>query len=174
MRTIVDRRRLPSFSQNAEQLVAETLDWDLAAFVPHDYVEILLKRIFSDDDRTKLRLHIHILLSVAICGMSRWVPDVCLSKWSRSCLELNTLTLLPSLLACASLKAAMKGLRLVVHPPIDDFLLGTIRCQRKELIHSQCLIEQLFQSCLQEIVPSPPRRCLAPIETSPQQRTKVK
>ena len=91
-----------------------------------------------------------------------------------SSLELNTLTLLPSLLACASLKAAMKGLRLTVQPPLDDLLIETIHCQRVELIHSQCLIEQLFQSCLQEIVPSPPRRCLVPIDSSPQQRTKVK
>jgi hypothetical protein len=43
-----------------------------------------------------------------------------------------------------------------------------------ELIHTQCMIEQMFQSCLQNITPSPTRRCLAPIDTSPQQRTKVK
>jgi hypothetical protein len=89
-------------------------------------------------------------------------------------LELNTLTILPSLLACACIKAAIKGLSFKNIHQIDQLILKIIHCNQIELIHTQCMIEQFFQSCLQNITPSPRRRCLAPIDTSPQQRTKVK
>ncbi len=87
-------------------------------------------------------------------------------------LELNTLTILPSLLACACLKAAIKGLSLQNIHQIDEIILKFIHCNPIELKHTQHTIEQLFQSCLQNIPRSPRRRCLVPIETSSQQRTK--
>jgi hypothetical protein len=89
-------------------------------------------------------------------------------------IELNTLTILPSLLTCACIKAAIKGLSLKNLSKLDDLIIKTIHCKKSELIQTQCIIEQLFQSCIQSITPSPRRRCLAPIDTSPQQRTKVK
>jgi hypothetical protein len=92
-------------------------------------------------------------------------------KIQSSFVELNTLTILPSLLACACIKAAIKGLSLRNTHQID---LKIIHCDKTELVHIQYIIEQLFQSCLQDIPPSATRRCLAPIDTSPQQRTKVK
>jgi hypothetical protein len=91
---------------------------------------------------------------------------------------MNTLTLLPSLLACASLKAAMKGLRLVASDSTDAFMLTTMRCKRFDLLQCQGLIEQVFQSCLQgmslALSASPTRRCLVPIDASTRQRTKVR
>jgi hypothetical protein len=89
-------------------------------------------------------------------------------------LELNTITILPSLLACGCIKAAIKGLSLKTLPQIDELFIELIHCKKIELIHTQSTIEQFFQSCLKDITPSPRRRCLAPIDTSPQQRTKVK
>ena len=91
-----------------------------------------------------------------------------------SSLELNTLTITPSLLACACIQAAIKGLSLKNIHRIDELLFKLIHCKKVELIHTQFMIEKLFQACLQNIIPSPSRRCLAPIDTSAQQRTKVK
>ncbi|CAF4073387.1 unnamed protein product, partial [Rotaria sp. Silwood2] len=87
---------------------------------------------------------------------------------------LNTLTILPSVLACACIKAAIKGLSLKNIHQIDELILNIIHCNQIELNHTQYIIEQLFQSYLQNIKPSPRRRCLAPIDTSSQQCTKVK
>ncbi|CAF3293491.1 unnamed protein product [Rotaria socialis] len=140
---------------NAEQIISNTLDWDLAYFVPHDYIQLLLKYFLPLENRAQICLHVHILLSIAIC-------------------ELNTLAILPSLLACACLKAAIKGLSLQNNYQIDELILKTMNCNLIELNHTQYTIEQLFQSCLQNIKPSPRRRCLAPIDTSSQQCTKVK
>ena len=80
-------------------------------------------------------------------------------------LELNTLSILPSLLACACLKATIKGLCLLSSPQLDQTICELIDCHPKDLLHTQRLVEQLFQSCLQEILPTPARRCLAPIQT---------
>jgi hypothetical protein len=74
---------------------------------------------------------------------------------------LNTLTILPSILCCACIKAAIKGLGILNIHQIDKL----IHCNEIDLIHTQRIIEQLFQTCLQDIVPSPTRRCLAPIDT---------
>ncbi|CAF3541789.1 unnamed protein product [Adineta steineri] len=136
---------------NTEEMICSTLDWDLANFVPHDYIKYFL----SSDNQTQIHIHVHILLSLAIC-------------------ELNTLTILPSLLACACIKAAIKGLSFKNIHYIDELILNTLHYDEIELIHTQYRIEQLFQSCLQNITPSPRRPCLALIDTSPQQRTKVK
>ncbi|CAF0947046.1 unnamed protein product [Rotaria sordida] len=140
---------------DAEQIISNTLDWDFAYFVPHDYIQLLFKYFLPLENRTQLCLHVHILLSLAIC-------------------ELNTLTILPSLFACACIKAAIKGLSLKNIHQIDELILKIIHCNQIELSHTQYLIEQLFQSYLQNIKPSPRRRCLAPIDTSSQQCTKVK
>jgi hypothetical protein len=51
-------------------LIAETLDWDLSTVVPQDYIQLILQSILpSETDLAKIRLHVHILLSIAICGM---------------------------------------------------------------------------------------------------------
>ena len=89
-------------------------------------------------------------------------------------LEFNTLTILPSVLACACIKTAIKGFPLKNFHYIDDLLLKMIQCDKNEIFHIQYMIEQIFQSCLQNLPQIPKRRCLAPIDTSPQQRTKVK
>ncbi len=52
-------------------MISNTLDWDLAYFVPHDYIELLFKSFLPFDDRTQIHLHVHILLSIAICGKKR-------------------------------------------------------------------------------------------------------
>ncbi|CAF3233420.1 unnamed protein product [Rotaria sp. Silwood2] len=140
---------------NTELIISNTLDWDLAYFVPHDYIQLLFKYFLPLENRAQLCLHVHILLSLAIC-------------------ELNTLTILPSVLACACIKAAIKGLSLKNIHQIDELILNIIHCNQIELNHTQYIIEQLFQSYLQNIKPSPRRRCLAPIDTSSQQCTKVK
>ena len=50
-------------------MILETLDWDLSVVVPHDFLILLFDSLFpSDFDRSKLRLHTEILLSLAICG----------------------------------------------------------------------------------------------------------
>lgn len=55
--------------QGTEQWIAETLDWDLATIVPHDYLPFLLQCLLPTDvDLARIRLHVHILLSLAICG----------------------------------------------------------------------------------------------------------
>lgn len=82
--------------------------------------------------------------------------------------ELNTLCIAPSLLASSCLKATLKSL----YPSSNSFFyLDENLCQmfdidRKELQQTQRLIEQLFQSCIQEVLPTRTRRCLAPIDTS--------
>lgn len=93
-----------------------------------------------------------------------------------SVLEINTLSILPSLLACATIQAAIKGLSLSSHTQMEKFFCKLIHCNKLDLIYTEHIIEQFFQSCIQCITPSPRRRCLAPIDTSPQQqrRTKVK
>jgi len=132
---------------NTEQLIVEILDWDLSTVVPHDYIQLILQYIFPiETDLTKVRSHVHILLSLAIC-------------------ELNTFTILPSILCCACIKDAIKGLCILNIHQIDDLILKIIQCNKVDLIHTQHIIEQLFQTYLQEITPSPPRRCLAPIDT---------
>lgn len=68
----------------------------------------------------------------------------------------------------------MKGLSFKNIHHTDELLLNIIHCNKAELLHTQHTTEQLFQSCLQNITPSPRRRCLAPIDTSSQQCTKVK
>lgn len=89
--------------------------------------------------------------------------------------EMNTLNILPSLLACASIQAAIKGLSLTSHRQMEKFFCKLIHCNQRDLIYTEHIIEQFFQSCIQCITPSPRRRCLAPIDISPQrQRTKVK
>ncbi|CAF3550718.1 unnamed protein product [Rotaria socialis] len=133
---------------DTEQLIAETLDWDLSTVVPHDYIQLIFQAVLPNEvDQAKIRLHVQILLSLGIC-------------------ELNTLTILPSILCCACIKAALKGLSIVNIHQIDELLLKLIHCKKSELIQTQHMIEKLFQSCLQEIAPSPTRRCLAPIDTS--------
>ena len=91
-------------------------------------------------------------------------------------LELNTITILPSLLACACIKVAIKGLSKTCSTQLDELLMKLIHCEKTELIYTQQIIEQFFQLHLNNITPPPKRRCLAPIDTSPQQnqRTKVK
>jgi len=76
-------------------------------------------------------------------------------------LELNTLTILPSILCCACIKAAIKGLDILNIHRINEL----IHCNKIDLIHTQRIIEQLLQTYVQDIVPSPTRRCLAPIDT---------
>lgn len=57
------------FLQGTEQWIAETLDWDLATVVPHDYLPFLLQCLLPTNvDLARIRLHVHILLSLAICG----------------------------------------------------------------------------------------------------------
>ncbi|CAF1371840.1 unnamed protein product [Adineta ricciae] len=136
---------------DTEKMICSVLDWDLAAVVPHDYIQYFL----PFENQIQIRSHVHILLSIAIC-------------------ELNTLTILPSLLTCACIKAAMNGLSLKNFHHIDDFIFQTIDCKKIELLQIQCMIEDFLQSCLQTLKQTPQRRCLAPIETSPQQRTRVK
>lgn len=132
---------------NTEQIIAETLDWDLSSVVPHDYIRLILQYIFPRDfDLTKIVSHIHILLSIAIC-------------------EINTLTILPSLLCCACIRAALKGIHYSNIQQIDDLIIKRISCNKSELIQTQCLIEQFLQTCLKNLTPKPTRRCLAPIET---------
>lgn len=80
--------------------------------------------------------------------------------------EINTLTVLPSILCCACIKAAMKGLYSINLHQLDELILNKIHCNKFDLIHTQRIIEQLFQNCLHEIVPSPTRRCLVPIDTN--------
>lgn len=89
-------------------------------------------------------------------------------------IELNTLTIRPSLLACSCIKAAIKGLSLKNIQQIDDLIIKTMHCTKLELCHTQHMIEQFYQSCLQTITPSPRRRCLAPIDVSPQQQQRTK
>jgi len=52
-------------------MISNTLDWDLAYFVPHDYIQLLLKYFLPFDDRTQIHFHVHILLSIAICGKKK-------------------------------------------------------------------------------------------------------
>ncbi|CAF1032405.1 unnamed protein product [Rotaria sp. Silwood1] len=141
---------------NTELIISNTLDWDLAYFIPHDYIQLLFKYFLPLENHIQqLCLHVHILLSLAIC-------------------ELNTLTIRPSILACACIKAAIKGLSLKNIHQIDEIILKLIHCNQIELSHTYYMIEQLFQSYLQNIKPSSKRRCLVPIDTSSQQLTKVK
>ncbi|CAF0798651.1 unnamed protein product [Rotaria sp. Silwood1] len=138
---------------NTEQLIVETLDWDLSMVVPHDYIHLIFQSILLNEiEQAKIHLHVHILLSIGIC-------------------ELNTLTILPSVLCCACIKAAIKGLCIINHHQIDELLLKIIHCNKFDLIHTQRIIDQLFQCCLQEIFPSPRRRCLVPIDTNNQTNT---
>lgn len=54
---------------DTELFIAEILDWDLSVIVPHDYIQLLCHYILpKETDLTKIRLHVHGLLSVAICG----------------------------------------------------------------------------------------------------------
>lgn len=99
------------------------------------------------------------------------------SIFHSSTVELNTLLYSSKLLVCACFKAALKGLRFPLPSTLDQFFIETMNCDRIELIQSQILIEQLFQSCLQEFRPRrSSRRCLAPIDPSSQQQqhTRVK
>ena len=63
-----------------------------------------------------------------------------------SSLELNTCTVLPSVLCCACIKAAIKGLCLYNSPQIDDLMLENIPCNKFDLVHTQRLIEQFVQN----------------------------
>ena len=55
--------------QDAEQLIIETLDWDLSAVVSYDYIPFLLSNLLlPENDLIKLNLHVRTLLSLAICG----------------------------------------------------------------------------------------------------------
>ena len=101
--------------------------------------------------------------SLSRFAVSTWLCFFFFSPLSFADLELNTLTVRPSVLACACIKAALKGLCL---SQIDDSILHTIPCAVKDLLHTQRLVEQFFQSCLQDIFPSPARRCLAVLDTS--------
>ncbi|CAF1149515.1 unnamed protein product [Rotaria sordida] len=133
---------------NTEQLIVETLDWDLSIIVPHDYIPLIFQSfLLNETDQAKIRLHVQILLSIGIC-------------------ELNTLTILPSILCCACIKAAIKGLCIINIHQIDELLLKIIHCNKSDLINTQRIIEHLFQYCVQEIFPSPRRRCLVPIDTN--------
>ncbi|UJR22936.1 hypothetical protein I4U23_025963 [Adineta vaga] len=153
---------------NTEEIICSTLDWDLANIVPHDYIQYFL----PFDNQTQIRLHVQILLSIAICGKNQ--KRSCFSNRFFFYLELNTLTILPSLLTCACIKAAMKGLSLKSVHHFDEYIFQTIDCKKIELIQIQSMIEQFLQSCLQNLKLTPQRRCLVPIDTSPQQRTRVK
>ncbi|UJR25985.1 hypothetical protein I4U23_007333 [Adineta vaga] len=134
---------------DAEQLIIETLDWDLSTVVPYDYISLLFQNILLPDiDLAELRLHVRTLLSLTICA-------------------LNTLTILPSILCGACLRIAIQRLSFSNLHYIDDVILPKIHCNKSDLSRTQRLIEQIFQSQLQYIRPSPPpRRCLAPIDTS--------
>ncbi|CAF1585249.1 unnamed protein product [Adineta ricciae] len=133
---------------DAEQLIIETLDWDLSTVVSYDYIPFLLSNLLlPENDLIKLNLHVRTLLSLAIC-------------------VINTLTILPSVLCCACIREAIKGLSIFQLHSVDELILQNVHCNKADLFHTQCLIEQIFQSCLQAIRPSPPRRCLAPIDTS--------
>lgn len=81
-------------------------------------------------------------------------------------IELNTLTILPSLLCCACIKAAIKGLCILNIHQIDELIFKIIHCNKIKLIRTQRRIEQLLESYIQDIPSSPTRRCLAPINTS--------
>ena len=54
---------------------------------------------------------------------------------------------------------------------MDELILHLIHCNKLDLIHIQCKIEQLYQLYSQEIHPSPIRRCLAPINTNKKTNT---
>ena len=149
-------------------MICSVLDWDLAAVVPHDYIQHFL----PFENQVQIRSHVHILLSIAICGKSIILSQEKIHSYFS--LELNTLTILPSLLTCACIKAAMTGLSLKNFHHIDEFIFQTIDCKKIELLQIQCMIEDFLQSCLQTLKQTPQRRCLVPIETSPQQRTRVK
>lgn len=47
-------------------MICSALDWDLAAVVPHDYIQYLL----PFENQAQIRSHVYILLSIAICGKS--------------------------------------------------------------------------------------------------------
>jgi hypothetical protein len=81
-------------------------------------------------------------------------------------IELNTCTILPSILCCACIKAAIKGFPIINIHQIDELIMKTVHCNKSDLLHTQRLIEQLFQTYSQSIHPSPTRRCLAPIDTT--------
>jgi len=72
---------------------------------------------------------------------------------------------LPSLLCCACIRAALKGVHYSNIQQIDDLMVNQIACNQVDLIQTQCLIEQFLQTCLKNLTPKPARRCLAPIDT---------
>lgn len=136
------------------------MDWDLSTVVPQDYIQSILS---SETDLANIRSHVHILLSLAICGMISYLYHKTSIIFSD--LELNTLAISPSILCCACIKAAMKGLGMVNISSIDEFIFQNIHCNKVELSRIQRMIEQFLQTCLQDLPPRKRRRCLAPIDT---------
>ncbi|CAF0970051.1 unnamed protein product [Adineta steineri] len=133
---------------DAEQLIVETLDWDLSTVVPHDYIHLIFQYIpLTENDKAKIRLHVNTLLSITIC-------------------ELNTLTIFPSILCCASIRVAINGLSIIDIHYNDELIMKTIHCTNQELIKIQQIIEQIFQSYVPKKVPATKRPCLAQINTS--------
>ena len=82
-----------------------------------------------------------------------------------SSLELNTLTILPSILCSACLQDALKGFRDVNISSIDEKIRMKINANPLDLHQTQRMIEQYYQRFVQNIPPPVQRRCLAPIDT---------
>lgn len=79
-------------------------------------------------------------------------------------IELNTLTILPSVLCSACFKEALKAFRGLNIAHIDEKILTKINGNSLELHQTQRIVEQYFQLCVQEIPAPIQRRCLAPID----------
>ncbi|CAF1222608.1 unnamed protein product [Didymodactylos carnosus] len=57
---------------DAEQTICDKLDWDLASIIPHDYIDLILKKLpFNEIQRIKIKQHVEILLCLCICGKYR-------------------------------------------------------------------------------------------------------
>jgi len=140
---------------DAELEIANKLQWDLAAIVPHDYTDLLLDQIPFDNNseqRYKIRIHVNVLLCLATFEL----------KYSQA--------ILPSLLTCGCIKAAIKGL----YPTkfdlnqIDNILVQITKSNKNDILSTQKLVEFILKTYLQDIPvqSSSPRRCLAPIENN--------
>ena len=89
-----------------------------------------------------------------------------------SSLELNTFTIPPSVLCCACVKAALRGLGITNSSSMDKFISENIHCKNADLIHIQRMIEQFLQTCIHELHPLKQRHCLAPIDNTMNKSTK--
>lgn len=57
---------------DTELFITEILNWDLSSIIPHDYIHLILKYILpNENDLGKIRLHVHNLLSISICGKNQ-------------------------------------------------------------------------------------------------------